>query len=364
MRETKKIAVMGSAPSSVLLAPFDDPSWQIWGCSPGLYPVARRVSRWFEVHRWEPGKPWFTPEYIGWMAKLQCPVLMVNPVPELPNSQAYPIGVVLDYVYAKHLVPVFDGMEFAGDQSKYVYVGDQPYVWVDKRFDRTDFSSTIAWMLALAIIEGATEIGLWGVDMSATEEWMWQRSGCQSIIDVAKSLGIKITVPPESDLLRPPPLYGFCEIDPAHGKYVARRDELVRRRNDAMTRGQLAQREVDHLNGAIEDMEYHRFTWIGNPFHLSQNFHSVAEPIVFSPAPAAVTPAAPVAPVVSDPGVADGNGKGVGGVPAAASPETDDWRTLEGKLGSEASATLSSTLAELSAALGIEAPVVNGDARA
>jgi hypothetical protein len=38
----RKIAVMGSAPSSVALAPFGDPSWEIWGCSPGLYYQAKR----------------------------------------------------------------------------------------------------------------------------------------------------------------------------------------------------------------------------------------------------------------------------------------------------------------------------------
>ena len=71
-----KIALVGSAPSSVRLAPFDDPSWDIWGCSPGAYPVfaQKRVDMFFELHRWEPpvvGRadqqvPWFTPEYVQW----------------------------------------------------------------------------------------------------------------------------------------------------------------------------------------------------------------------------------------------------------------------------------------------------------
>src|SRR3990167_6788901 len=30
-----KIAVIGTAPSSRMLAPFNDPSWKIWSCSPG-----------------------------------------------------------------------------------------------------------------------------------------------------------------------------------------------------------------------------------------------------------------------------------------------------------------------------------------
>ena len=30
-----KIALVGTAPSSRMLAPYNDPSWKIWGCSPG-----------------------------------------------------------------------------------------------------------------------------------------------------------------------------------------------------------------------------------------------------------------------------------------------------------------------------------------
>lgn len=371
MKRTRKIAIMGSAPSSVLLAPFDDPSYEIWGCSPGLYPVARRMNVWFEIHKWEPTKPWFSPEYRQYMAKLNGPVFTIEVQPEIPNSRPFPIGQVLDYVYAKHLVPVFDGMAFEVDQRSIVHIDGEPYVWVSKRFDRSDFSSTIAWMIALAIMEGAKEIGLWGVDMSATEEWFFQRSGCQSLIDIAKSLGIKVTVPPESDIMRPPPLYGFCEIDPAHAKYVVRRDELIGRRNAAIVRGQTAQREVDHLNGAIEDLEYHRFTWIGNPFHLSQNFHTAAEPIIFSPAPAVP----PVAPIVSDPGVA-GGGKGNGEAAANAFPGVDslqtpgtangsdadqeNWRKLETDLAAAGNKP-AALLTELSTALGISDATVNGE---
>jgi hypothetical protein len=64
-----KIAVLGSAPSSVLKAPFGDASWEIWACSPGAYPHLSRITQFWEVHRWEPGligkpttqKPWFSP---------------------------------------------------------------------------------------------------------------------------------------------------------------------------------------------------------------------------------------------------------------------------------------------------------------
>ena len=99
-----KIAICGSAPSSARKAPFGDPSWQIWGCSPGLYPYAGRVDEWWEVHRWEPGvigkpetqKPWFTPEYVMWLR--QQPVVWVSDpeaLKSLPNAKELPWNCLL-----------------------------------------------------------------------------------------------------------------------------------------------------------------------------------------------------------------------------------------------------------------------------
>jgi hypothetical protein len=163
-----KIALVGSAPASVHLAPYGDPSWAIFGCSPGVYPHAHRVTAWLELHRWEPGivgkphtqKPWFTPEYIQWMAQ-QPLVWMERPVPEIPNSRALPVEDLV------------------------------------RKFGTTWFTSSLAWMMAMAICDilearqkraeeaekaraqpgyvesesvvnvEADTIGLWGVDMAA-----------------------------------------------------------------------------------------------------------------------------------------------------------------------------------------------------
>ena len=127
----KKIALVGSAPSSVRLAPYHDPSWEIWGCSPGVYGVAARVDAWFELHRYEPGQTWFSPEYCQWMAKFPGPVYMSEVRIEIPNSQVLPVEALVE---------------------KY-----GPYF----------FTSSLSWMFAMAIEAGATTIGLWGVDMAA-----------------------------------------------------------------------------------------------------------------------------------------------------------------------------------------------------
>lgn len=155
-------------------------------------------------------------------------VYMINKVPELPNSLAYPKEEMV------------------------------------ARFGPWFFTSTLSWMFALAISQGPEEIALYGVDMSATSEWVYQRSGCHFFIDLAKKLGIKVTTPFESDLLRPPPLYGYCEEDPYNIKMMARKEELQARLNDAIRREAAAHDERLFIQGAIDDIEYTLKTWISD----------------------------------------------------------------------------------------------------
>ena len=244
-----QIALLGTAPSSMSLAPLGDPAWQIFACSPGTYPHLTRCDAFFELHRVEFGeigkaatqKPWFSPEYVMWlkMRPQSCPVWMYEAVPDIPASRALPV----DDLTAKY------GTYF--------------------------FTSTIAWMMACAIediLEDrerrgnsiGDEIALYGVDMAANEEYGYQRAGCQYFITLAATLGIKIYVPPESDLLRPMPLYGIDESSWWMIKLTARQRELTQRLNHAKMQMEQAARDVAFLTGALDDMDYHLKTWGGD----------------------------------------------------------------------------------------------------
>lgn len=245
-----KIAILGSAPSSLELAPYSDPSWVIWGCSPGVYATAARTEEWFEIHRWEPGvigkphtqKPWFSPEYVAWMAK-HPKVWVIKATPDLPNCVELPVEQLM------------------------------------KKYGCYWFTSTIAWMLAMAIdriLENRAErlmrgekypddfdvIGLWGVDMAANEEYGYQRAGCQRFIEIAANLHIKIEVPPESDLLMPAPQYGLCEHSPMHIKLLRRRGEITTRLQQAQHAYESAKQNVQFLTGALDDINYMLNTWV------------------------------------------------------------------------------------------------------
>lgn len=221
-----KIALIGSAPSSVRNAPYHDPSWQVWGCSPGAYGVVPkgRSNIWWELHRYEPGQPWFSPEYCQFLH--DHPMVMVaEKVADIPNGYVLPVKDLTD---------------------KY-----SPYF----------FTSSIAWMMATAIELGAKKIGLWGIDMAANEEYEAQRSGLHYFALIAAQKGIEVGVPPESDLFRPRFLYGVDEITHSHVKLRARRNELLQRQQSLQQEVAAKTGELHMINGALDDLNYMTNTW-------------------------------------------------------------------------------------------------------
>jgi len=223
---TLKIALVGSAPSSAGLAPYHSSEWQIWGCSPGLYGVAPRTDAWFEIHRYEPGQPWFSPEYQQFLANYPGPVYMARQEPSIPHC----------------IVPDKEALV-----AKY-----GPYF----------FTSSLAWMFAMAMEAGATSIGLWGVDMAADEEYGLQRPALHYFAQIAQARGIEVGVPPESDLLVPPALYGFCEYDHHHIKLLARQRELEDRLRAVQAERHNKETEEHFVLGALSDLRYQQNTWL------------------------------------------------------------------------------------------------------
>ena len=70
-KQPLKVAIVGTAPSSRLLAPFNDPSWQIWVCSPGNMNTVPRVDVWFEIHNnltWPENQHYGLP-YLDWQTR-------------------------------------------------------------------------------------------------------------------------------------------------------------------------------------------------------------------------------------------------------------------------------------------------------
>lgn len=252
-----KIAILGSA-ESIHLAPFDDPSWAIWVCSPGAFQAAaqRRSDVYFETHRFQPSqpgksgfpgtKPHFSPEFHQFLQEHKGPVFMSEVYPSIPNSVRIPFESMIE---------------------KY-----GPYF----------FTSSIAWMLAMAIDQMPKAIGLWGVDMSATEEYAYQRPACQHFVGMAKALGIEIVLPPESDLMRPTLIYGLGETSPRHVKLSSRLAAFHQQRGACRTQMAQLQQQDAYLSGAIDDCTYILQSWcddisapdIAQAMSYSAQFHA------------------------------------------------------------------------------------------
>ena len=231
-----QLCLLGSAPSSLRLAPFANEKWAMCGCSPGVYGVAPRAEAWVELHRYEPGQPWFSPEYCQFLHNFRGPVWVAEERPEIPNSVVLPLADLI---------------------VKY-----SPYF----------FTSSLAYMMAMAIECGFKRIGLFGVDMAAASEYKDQRLGCQYFAIIARAHGIEVGVPPESDLFRPSPLYGVSEVSHARIKMLARRRELEGRVNNALAAQAQAKDEALYLRGALEDLEWAEMDWMGNVDSPSSRF--------------------------------------------------------------------------------------------
>lgn len=254
MSEELKVALIGSAPSSIRQAPYSDPSWSVWGCSPGAYGVIPkgRSNVWWELHVYEPGQPWFSPEYCQFLRD-HPKVMVAQKRAEIPNGEELPVQYLI---------------------NKY-----SPYF----------FTSSIAWMMATAIEMGATKIGLWGIDMAATEEYEAQRAGLHYFALIAKQKGIEVGVPPTSDLFRPRFLYGIDEVKHSHLKLRTRREELQARLREEEVKFEQAKQGMQFLKGALDDLNYMHMTWADGSDWLSPP-DLMADPRPENPEPETVIP--------------------------------------------------------------------------
>lgn len=205
---SRKIAILGTAEPHWRDAPFADESWEIWTCG-GNYASAPRITRHFEIHKLtDTCKGWGVPEqeaaarnaYVEWM-RSQGSLVWMNPSPDLPDATPYPLDMVLE------------------------------------RFPDGYFTNSISYMIALALVEGCTELGIWGVDMALSsgvrerDEYGNQRPSCEFYLGVAVGMGVRVTLPPQTTLLKTRRLYGFTDADDGFGAIAqAKIDELTQRK--------------------------------------------------------------------------------------------------------------------------------------
>ena len=180
----KKIAILGTTPSRKE-APIDDPEWEIWTVGPGGKD-SHRWERLFEIHTTWPED---FKDYLNELSKSKEKIYTVVPMKE--QIQTWAQGHGKDEKWLKKTIK--------GDWSSNVVINRESLF---EKYRRMWFSSSISYCVALAIEEGATDIGCFGIDLESGEEYISQYAGCAYFLDLARLSGINLHIPNGSGLLR------------------------------------------------------------------------------------------------------------------------------------------------------------------
>ena len=146
----------------------------------------REPDWWFDLHgpqNFRKGRDWCV-NYLQWLQALRAPIFMQEDWPDIPMATRYPKERIM---------------------AEY----------------RAYFTNHVAWMIALAMTEGITHIGLFGCEYSHRHERGTQRGSCEFWLGMFEGRGGHVILPPGCSLLYDPPqLYGYESHD-KDGKLIA-----------------------------------------------------------------------------------------------------------------------------------------------
>ena len=183
LRQGKKTAALvGMAPTSCSLAPFDDESCEIWGLNEAhSFPWMKRANRWFQIHETAIWKRYIAKRdvrgHADWLKKnpLDVPIYMQFWHELVPKSVGYPLHEVIEKYFRKF---------WRGDKNDIKY-----------------FTSTFAYMMGVALLEDFTRIEIYGFEMADDEEWRHQKACAEFWIGLAMGRDVEIYTPPGCQLL-------------------------------------------------------------------------------------------------------------------------------------------------------------------
>jgi hypothetical protein len=192
-RKERRIAIVGTAPTWKD-TPWDDPTLEVWALNDMHVLKLPRADRWYDLHPFH--KMFFRKEG--------------QPV----NEHDVPAGF---------FVRPDNHLAFLRSQTIPVYVQDAALLGSPsaRTFPREDilkrfgphFASTPAWMMAHALLEGATEIHIYGIHLATEWEYLRQKPNLLFFMGLAAGVGCKLVLPRGCPLLAFTHQYAF-EEDP------------------------------------------------------------------------------------------------------------------------------------------------------
>lgn len=191
MTDLKKVAIVGFASSSRHQAPFNDPTFEIWTMNHAPISWCPKWDVLFEMHaldhiRTQSPHLVEPTEYYQWLQKQtdeSKPIYMQRHYDQIPASRELPVAEMNAFV-AKH------GAGEGFHTENY-------------------WTSTISYMLGLAMLQGRPEIHLFGIDLLQEDEYVYQRAGAEYLVGLARGLGIPVYIPTQAALCKAGYVYGF-----------------------------------------------------------------------------------------------------------------------------------------------------------
>ena len=152
--KNKKVAICGTAPT-VNNVPFDNPEFDIWGVAHCTFlETVKRMDMIFEIHKKEIWKKDNAPFHRFPNAL----IILQEKDESLPNSIGFPTEFFLT--------------KYATNKG---FPSEKPYM-----------SSSLPFMIAMAIEKGYEEIHLYGIHLSMEEEYFYQRPCLEIYIGMAE----------------------------------------------------------------------------------------------------------------------------------------------------------------------------------
>jgi hypothetical protein len=173
----RKVAFLGGA-KTLKFAPWHDETWELWAHSSCRHLCQRDPDLLFDVHPealWRnPKKKVWDPKYPKWLQTNRIPIMMQERYPDVPSSIRYPFETMIT------------------------------------EFPRGYMANQVAYMAALALMEGVTHVGVFGCDYNTQSEYGPQRGSAEYWLGMLEGRGVHVLLPPLCDLLnRPHLLYGY-----------------------------------------------------------------------------------------------------------------------------------------------------------
>lgn len=198
----RRICIMGTAPTWREV-PFDDPTLEIWALNDMHLLHLPRVDRWFDIH---PLDKFYFRDPRKKIAAHDVPA----------GCFLRPAGHV-EWLRQQQIPVYVQDAQLLGSPSARTF----PKAAIEAKFG-PNFASTPAWMIGLALLEGATELHIYGIHLATEWEYLKQKPNLTFLLGVAMGLGVKVVMPKGCPLLQERHQYAY-EPDPELGKVQAQR---------------------------------------------------------------------------------------------------------------------------------------------